>query len=95
MASIRKIEGRKSKPWRVEIRRKGKRFSETFRTKKEAAEFAAKIEADFSKWSKLLGVEMKRHTLGDLIDRFIGSWQGKDSTVLSRAGSSAWSDKSY
>jgi hypothetical protein len=67
MASIRKLTGRRSKPWRVEIRRKGADpISETFRTKKEAAELAAKVKADFNKWSRLLGGELKRHTVGDL-----------------------------
>ena len=58
------------------------RISETFRTKKEANEFAAKVEANFGKWSKLLGAELKRHTLGELLDRFMDQWPGKDASVL-------------
>lgn len=86
MASIRKIPGRKSKPWRVDIRRQGTSITQTFRTRKESSDFAAKVEADFDKWSKLLGGELRRHTLADLIDRFIKQWTGKDRSVISRAG---------
>ncbi|MEA3274661.1 MAG: site-specific integrase [Pseudomonadota bacterium] len=87
MASIRKVPGRRSKPWRVEIRRKGADpISETFRTKREASDFAAKVEADFERWSRLLGGELKRHTVAELLDRFIGQWAGKDTSVVTRAG---------
>lgn len=92
MASIRKLSGNRSKPWRVEIRREGKRIDQTFRTKKEAADFAAKVEADFSRWSKLLGGELKRHTLADLLDRYIGQWSGKDHNTPSRL---AWWREQY
>ena len=55
MASIRTLDNR-AKPWQVSIRRKGQRFVEYFRTKKDA--FAAKVEADFDRWSKILGGEL-------------------------------------
>ncbi|MCF7978554.1 MAG: site-specific integrase [Chromatiaceae bacterium] len=84
MATIRKLEGNRTKPWRVEIRRQGKRIGGTFRTKREASEFAAKVEADFSKWSRLLGSELRRHTLADLIDRYVNQWKGKDHNTPSR-----------
>ncbi len=57
MASIRKFDNR-AKPWQVSIRRKGQRFVEYFRTKKDADAFAAKVEADFDRWSKILGGEL-------------------------------------
>jgi integrase len=87
MASIRKLPGNRSKPWRVEIRRKGSEpIDQTFRTKKEASEFAAKVEADFDRWAKLLGGELKRHTLADLLDRYMRGYRGKDVSVTARAG---------
>jgi len=92
MASIRKLSGNRSKPWRVEIRREGQRIDQTFRTKRQAAEFAAKVEADFSRWSKLLGGELKRHTVADLIDRYMGQYRGKDHNTPSRL---AWWRDNY
>ena len=71
MASITKKKDRTGKPWEVRIRRKGKTLVEHFRTKKEADAFAAKVEADFDRWSKLLGGELRKHTLADLIDRYL------------------------
>jgi integrase len=88
VATIRKLPTRKTKPWRVEIRKAGKApISETFKTKKEAQAFAAKIEGDFDRWARLLGGELRRHTLGDLIDKFMDVYKGKDPSVVSRA---AW-----
>lgn len=87
MASIRKIPDRKSKPWRVDIRRKGvDPITQTFRTQKEARAFVAKVEGDFDTWAKLLGGELRRHTLADLCDKFMESYKGKDRSVVSRAG---------
>ncbi|AFL75498.1 site-specific integrase [Thiocystis violascens] len=91
MASIRKLESR-AKPWQVRIRRKGQEFTEYFRTKKEADAFAATVEADFDKWSKLLGGELRRHTLADLIDRYLTIHQGKDHNLPSRL---AWWKERY
>jgi hypothetical protein len=84
VASISKLKNRKSKPWQVRIRRQGKSLVEYFRTKREASDFAAKVEADFEKWSRMLGGELKRHTVGDLIDRFMFQWAGKDVSLLAR-----------
>lgn len=57
MAAIDKLKGRE-KPWRVRIRRKGREITEYFRTKKNADAFAAKVEADFDRWAKILGREL-------------------------------------
>lgn len=85
MASIRKLTGNRSKPWRVEIRRQGQDpIDKTFRTKKEAQAFAVEVEGDFSRWSKLLGKELTRHTLADLIDRYMLIWTGKDHNTPTR-----------
>lgn len=92
MASIAKLDNRKSKPWQVRIRRKGKTIVHYFRTKREGADFAAKVEADFDKWSRLLGGELKKHTLADLIDRYMRQWSGKDHNTPSRL---AWWRKHY
>lgn len=92
MASISKLENRKSKPWQVRIRRQGKTIVEYFRTKREASDFAAKVEGDFNKWSRLLGGELKRHTVGELIDRFMLQWSGKDVSLLARM---AWWKEHY
>jgi len=84
MASIRKLPGNRSKPYRVEIRRQGKRIDETFRTKREATDFAAKVEADFNRWARLLGGELRKHTFADLVDRYVSQWTGKDASTLTR-----------
>ena len=87
MATIRKLPGTPAKPWRVEIRRKGNSpISQYFRTKREASDFAAKVEADFDRWAKLLGGELRRHTLAELIDRFVAGYRGRDTSVAARAG---------
>jgi integrase len=79
MASIRKLSGNRSKAYRVEIRRQGREpIDKTFRTKKEAEAFAREVEADFDHWSRLLGKELTKHTLGDLLDRYVLVWTGKD-----------------
>jgi integrase len=93
VASIRKLTGNRSKPWRVEIRRKSTEpIDQCFRTKREASEFAAKVEADFDRWAKLLGGELKRHTLADLIDRYMNGYRGKDHNASSRL---AWWKAGY
>lgn len=91
MASITKLPDRKSKPWQVRIRRKGQVFVEYFKTKREADAFAAKVEADFDRWSKVLNGELRRHTLADLIDRYITIWTGRDRTAIPRLG--WWKDR--
>ena len=90
MASVCKLENR-SKPWQVRIRRKGQTFIEYFRTKKEADAFAAKVEADFDRWAKILGGELRRHTLAELIDRYLGIWSGKD--IATPARLAWWKDQ--
>lgn len=90
MASIQKLENR-SKPWQVRVRRRGQTFIEYFRTKREADAFAAKVEADFDRWAKILGGELRRHTLADLIDDYIKVWTGKDATLPARLG--WWKDR--
>lgn len=90
MASIQKLDNR-TKPWQVRIRRKGQTFIEYFRTKKEADAFAAKVEADFDRWAKILGGELRRHTLAELIDRYLGIWSGKD--IATPARLAWWKDQ--
>jgi len=85
MASIRKLTDGRAKPWQVRITRKGQTLSpEYFRTKTEAKDFAAKVEADFDRWSKVLGGELRKHTVTDLIDRFMNGYQGKDQSLPAR-----------
>lgn len=91
MASIRKLEGR-AKPWQVRVRREGKSFAEYFRTKKEADKFAATVEADFDRWGRTLGGELRRHTLADLIDRYMRQWRGRDHNMGARL---AWWREQY
>jgi integrase len=92
MASIRKLTGNRSKPWRVEIRRQGKgAIDKTFRTKKEAEAFAREVEADFDHWSRMLGKELAKHTLGDLLDRYALVWTGKDPNAPTRLA--WWNDR--
>ena len=60
--------------------------------RREADDFAAKVEADFDRWSKLLGGELRRHTLADLIDRYMSAYQGKDQSIAARM---AWWKEQY
>ncbi len=93
MASIRKLTGNRSKPWRVEIRRQGRDpIDKTFRTKKEAEAFAREVESNFDRWSRLLGKELTRHTLGNLLDRYVLIWTGKDHNTPTRL---AWWKDQY
>jgi len=92
MASIRKLADRKGKPWQVRIRRKGREVIEYFRTKKDADAFAAKVEADFDRWSRMLGGELRRHTLAELIDRYMQVLTGKDHNLPTRL---AWWREHY
>lgn len=92
MASIRKLTDGRKKPWQVRIRRKGQEFSEYFRTKKEADAFSAKVEADFDRWAKLLGGELRKHSLAALIDRYMTIHEGKDHNLASRL---AWWKDNY
>ena len=91
MASIRKLSSR-AKPWQVRIRRKRQEFTEYFRTKKEADAFAAKVEADFDRWAKILGGELRRHTLAELIERYMQVHTGKDHNLPARL---AWWREHY
>jgi integrase len=91
VASITKLKDRTGKPWQVRIRRKGQTFVEYFRTKKEADAFAAKVEADFDRWSKVLNGELRRHTLAELIDRYLTIWTGKDHSLVTRLA--WWEDR--
>jgi len=92
MASIRKLKDGRAKPWQVRIRRKNQSFTEYFKTKREAGDFAAKVEADFDRWAKLLGGELRRHTLSELIDRYMQVHTGKDHNL---AGRLAWWKDGY
>ncbi len=84
MASIRRLEDGRAKPWQIRIRRKGTDVTEYFRTKREASEFASKVEADFDCWAKLLGGELRRHTVADLVDRYMSGYRGKDHNAPNR-----------
>ncbi len=86
MASIRKLKDGRSKPWQVRVRREGEAFTKYFRTKKDADAFAAKVEADFDYWAKILGGELRKHTLAELIDRYMSVHQGKDHNLAGRLG---------
>jgi len=91
VASITKLKDRTGKPWQVRIRRKGQSFVEYFRTKREADAFAAKVEADFDRWFRVLGGELRRHTVAELIDRYMKIHDGKDHNLASRL--SWWKDR--
>jgi integrase len=93
VASIRKLTDGRNKPWQVRITRKGQTLPpEYFRTKREASAFAAKVEADFDLWSKVLGGELRRHTFADLVDRYMSAYQGKDDSLPARM---AWWKDEY
>lgn len=93
MGSIRKLTDGRAKPWQVRITRKGQTLSpEYFRTKTEAKDFASKVEADFARWSKLLGGELRKHNLAELIDRYLTVHDGKDHNLPSRL---AWWKNGY
>jgi integrase len=93
MASIQKRTGPKGTKYKVVIRRKGhETVTATFRTKREAEAFAMKVEGDMNKYASLLGSELKRHTLTDLIDQYVAQWDGSDSNTLYRLG---WWKDSY
>ena len=92
MASIRRLPDRKSKPWQCRIRRNGEGLTEYFRTQREAKAFAAKIEGDLDRYASLLGGELRRHRLAELIDRFMSQYHGRDHNIGSRL---AWWREHY
>ncbi len=85
MATIEKLTRKKGIVYRVQIRRKGhKPVTGSFRTKKDAEIFIRKVEGDIHKYSRLLGGELKKHTLKELIDVYANNYEGKDPSGLNR-----------
>lgn len=72
MASITKREGKKGITYKVTIRMKGyPTQTETFKKLTDAKRWAAEIETAIHAGQHFKTIEAKKHTLGDLIDRYI------------------------
>lgn len=85
MASIVKVQRKTGTAYRVQVRRKGyPTITKTFKLKRHADAFAREIEGNLEEHSALLKGEVRRHTVGELIDRYMDQHGGKDMTVISR-----------
>jgi len=81
MASIKKRETNNGKVhYRVQIRLKGfPSQSATFKTKTHAKQWAQKTEAAMREGRYFKTIESKRHTLGDMVDRYVKNHIKEDS----------------
>jgi integrase len=72
MAWIQKVEGKRGVRWKAVIRRRGyPPTSETFDRKTDAAKWARGVEAKIEAGKFQDQSQARRHTVGDLIDRYI------------------------
>jgi integrase len=92
MATITKIERKDGFVYRVQIRRDGKYLSRNFARKRDADAFARQIEGNLESHKALLNPELRRNTLGNLLDRYIGVWTGRDTSTVARL---AWWQDNY
>jgi integrase len=70
MATIRKRTGARGTRWQAIVRRGGQAESKSFGTKREATEWAAAVETAINKDEFTVGSEARRHTVGEMIDRY-------------------------
>lgn len=93
MATIQKLERAKGPKYRVMIRRQGYRpVSKIFGKKKDAEEWARKIEGELEQVNDLPTGEARRHTLADAIDGFMLEYAGRDVALPGRL---AWWRSQY
>ncbi|HUS52620.1 MAG TPA: site-specific integrase [Thermohalobaculum sp.] len=72
MASIQKIEGKRGVRWKAVVRRRGyPTTSESFGRKTDAEKWANGVEAKIDEGRFQDQSQARRHTVGDLIDRYI------------------------
>jgi integrase len=72
MAWIQKVEGKRGVRWKAVIRRRGyPPTSETFERKTDADKWARSVEAKIEAGKYQDQSQARRHTVGDLIDRYI------------------------
>ncbi len=72
MASIQKVEGKRGVRWKAVIRRRGyPPASQSFDRKTDAEKWARGIEAKIEAGKFRDESQARRHTVGDLIDRYI------------------------
>ena len=72
MAWIQKVEGKRGVRWKAAIRRRGyPSTSETFDRKTDAEKWSRGIEAKIESGKFQDQSQARRHTVGDLIDRYI------------------------
>jgi integrase len=85
MATITKVARQSGHAYRVQIRIHGKKpISKTFRTKKLAQAFARDVEGNFEERAAGLDSRLRKHTLAELIDKFMMNWAGKDQSTIPR-----------
>lgn len=83
MATITKVPRKTGHAYRVQIRFHGKKpISKTFRTKKLAEAFARDVEGNFEERAAGLDSRLRKHTLYNLIDKFMMTWTGKDESTI-------------
>ncbi|WP_291734772.1 site-specific integrase [Leisingera sp. F5] len=72
LASVQRVQSAKGIRWRAQIRRKGyEQQSAYFDRKSDAEAWARQIEAGIDAGKNPIGSEAKKHTLADVIDRYV------------------------
>jgi integrase len=86
MGTIREVQNKDGrKTYHAEIRLKGYPHErESFRTRSQAKAWIQKTESDMRDGRHFKSTEAKRHTLADLINRFIASWLPRNPKALGK-----------
>lgn len=89
MASIVKREGKKGFTYRVRVRKGGRYISKTFTRLTDAKSWASEMETKIDS-RQLPSTEALKHTLADLIDRYIDNELGEVKTAKDKARHLKW-----
>jgi len=73
MATFTKQKGKKGTTYRVQVRRKGHYIAATLTSKEGAERWARKIEREIDEGTFETTVEAQKHTLGEMVDRYIST----------------------
>ena len=89
MASIVKREGKKGSTYRVRVRKGGRYISKTFTRLTDAKSWASEMETKIDS-RQLPSTEALKHTLADLIDRYIENELGEVKTAEDKTRHLQW-----
>ena len=84
MANIQKRVGKRATTYRVEYMRNSKRISKSFKTRKEAEKFNAKLMLHDDLMDGMTNAILSSMTLVDATKEFLDSYAKKDQSIISR-----------